>query len=400
MITAEELTEDAKQAEDHPATPELRHDTGKAGSRLWRLRLSSTQSLLTGSLLVLTTLLLPITVNSCGSAEGPGSDLILRDRGRLPTWTGFWLDDIPIPFGRAFYTLGVLLALATLPLAIPRVRMAVAQHPRLARGLLAVSGTLALYCVGDLFTILVPFGGNVDFGAFKFLEILAAGTQLPDVMEDCISLLLTPLALFLIAWAFRSPFFRKQRLIACIFAAGCVLALFVLSADNASLFDVTSRNPVLRLSGLLLAGLGVLACARSRAWRKPGLSGWVLTLSGLAALFFLMDWGANYFKVGDAGSRWEWALTLFPILLFVVPIFFWYQYRLSLHRRAQWPMVRRALCWFYVPASLLNVSWLAVLALLGGSIPWGIVPYFLGLLLLFHGYSLLESASETNEANV
>jgi hypothetical protein len=117
-------------------------------------RIRPRASLASGSVLVLLTLFLPITVDSCGKAAGPGYNLAL---GRPDTcWPGY-LGFIFESAGRAQYlgslTLAALTVLVVLGLLLS---IGLAGKRRLFAGLFVVAGTLSLFTLADYFILVLP----------------------------------------------------------------------------------------------------------------------------------------------------------------------------------------------------------------------------------------------------
>ena len=111
-------------------------------------------SLASGSVLVLLTLFLPITVDSCGKAAGPGYELALGHSNHY--WPGF-LGFIFESAGRVQYLASLALAAATILLAVVvSLRAGFARKQRLFAGFFAVSGTLSLFTLSDYFILVLP----------------------------------------------------------------------------------------------------------------------------------------------------------------------------------------------------------------------------------------------------
>ena len=115
--------------------------------------------LLSGSLLVLMTLYLGTSVGACGHAE-PGYNIV-KGRHEWPsadlTESG-WVHAVLPPLTRSLYTLSLALAALALVLFLwPRFRSALSRERRWTTLLLAVSGGLSLFVLGDFtFLALLP----------------------------------------------------------------------------------------------------------------------------------------------------------------------------------------------------------------------------------------------------
>lgn len=166
-------------------------------------------SLASGSVLVLLTLFLPITVDSCGQAAGPGYDLALGHPNTC--WPGF--------LGFIFEGVGRFQYLASLALAALSILLVLglllwrghASRGRLFAGFFAASGTLSLFTLSDYFILVLPpwdiFEGvlagirpllSVIIYLLLFVAILAPGLFWPGRIF-AIWLIAFPLAL-LVMW--------------------------------------------------------------------------------------------------------------------------------------------------------------------------------------------------------
>jgi len=153
------------------------------------LRENPKWSLLSGSLLVLMTLYLGTSVGGCGDAM-PGYHIV-KGRYKWPSadlTEDSWLHALLPPLTRSLYTLSLALAALALVLFLwPRLRSALSRERRWTTLLLAVSGGLSLFVLGD-FTF--------------FPLLLLAPSALPWIL-----FWLAPLGLWL--WFGLSP--RKER---------------------------------------------------------------------------------------------------------------------------------------------------------------------------------------------
>lgn len=84
-------------------------------------------------------------------------------------------------------------------------------------------------------------------------------------------------------------------------------------------------------------------------------------------------------------------MTFSPsFLYFVVPLGLWYQFGLSPHGdlQRQWRAIRRRIALLYLPAVIFDLIVLGLETRRGEL--WGLLPYFVGLGLIFWGYAALE----------
>jgi hypothetical protein len=117
-------------------------------------RIRPRASIASGSVLVLLTLFLPITVDSCGQAAGPGYHLAL---GRPDTcWPGF-LGFIFQGAGRVQYLLSLGLAALSVLLVLGLfLWCGLASKRRLFAAFFVISGTLSLFTLLDYFVLVLP----------------------------------------------------------------------------------------------------------------------------------------------------------------------------------------------------------------------------------------------------
>ena len=132
-------------------------------------RIRPRASLASGSVLVLLTLFLPITVDSCGKAAGPGYNLAL---GRPDTcWPGY-LGFIFESAGRVQYLISLLLAAVVILLVLAiSLRAGFARKRRLYTALFAVAGTLSLFTLSDYFILQVAVLDDWVEGPFGALRL-------------------------------------------------------------------------------------------------------------------------------------------------------------------------------------------------------------------------------------
>ena len=124
-----------------------------------RLRVKPKVSLATGSVLVLLTLYLPTTVNSCGNPER-GYQLLLGQDDIF--WPGLWTLNFQAP-SRIFYALNLALAGLTLCLLLSAVyRGGILRKPHAIRCLFPIAGTISLLVLSDFSTLGFIFLGPID----------------------------------------------------------------------------------------------------------------------------------------------------------------------------------------------------------------------------------------------
>ncbi len=126
-------------------------------------------SLASGSVLVLVTLFLPLTVNSCGEAAGPGYNLALgRPNHFLPGYLGFLLESM----GRVQYLTSLALAAVSLLLALGlSLWTSLASKRRLCTVLFAITGTLSLFTLSDYFLLQVVVMDDWPEGPFCAIRL-------------------------------------------------------------------------------------------------------------------------------------------------------------------------------------------------------------------------------------
>ncbi len=121
------------------------HGASRAASVVTRIR--PRVSLASGSVLVLLTLFLPITVDSCGNLHGAGYDLALgRPDNYLPGFLGFVFQS----FGRAQYVISLALAAVSMLLLLGTSLWSGLGRKRwVCATLFAVAGTVSLFTLSD-----------------------------------------------------------------------------------------------------------------------------------------------------------------------------------------------------------------------------------------------------------
>lgn len=284
--------------------------------------------LLSGSVLVLLTLFLPVAYSQCGSVRWTGSDYLLG----FGTWPGS-LGALSYAAGRVPYFITLLLATLTLLLV-----SAATVHPSLLRKsditarLFFASGTLSLFMIGDFFWFQLGsrIGGLFDNG-------------LTQPGQNLFMMMLADFTLVVLATCLSSRFLRSQRWIA-----------------------------------------------------------WLLGITGGISLFMMV----NYFLVlcGASpliSSGWALFLTISPsVLYFVVPLGLWYQFGLAWQRslQEQWLGIRRRIALLYLPAAAFDLFTLG-LEMRPGRL-WGLLPFFIGVALIFWGYAGIERRASLKSEEV
>lgn len=170
-------------------------------------------SLLTGSVLVLLTLFLPIAYEACGPnrtgyefARGEGKGI----------WPGLFLGLIFEDSGRAFYLLSLALAVLTLALVLLPGRADLMRRPRLITWVYALAGTLSLLAIVDFFWVFV----GLTLGGF--LEELLGGARITTTVTAGVAFLVLVSCL-------RSEFLRRQRWITGLFGIASVSSLCLMA---------------------------------------------------------------------------------------------------------------------------------------------------------------------------
>jgi hypothetical protein len=117
-------------------------------------RIRPRASLASGSVLILVTLFLPITVDSCGNATGPGYNLALgRPNNYWPGFLGFIFESA----GRVQYLGSLALAALTVLVVLGLfLSIGLAGKRRIFAGFFAVAGTLSLFTLADYFILVLP----------------------------------------------------------------------------------------------------------------------------------------------------------------------------------------------------------------------------------------------------
>jgi hypothetical protein len=126
-------------------------------------------SLASGSVLVLLTLFLPITVDSCGNAAGPGYNLALGRPNHY--WPGFLRFSFE-SFGRGQYIISLILAGVSLLLVLGLFLWSdLARKRRLYAALFAVVGSLSLYTISDYFFLHLMVLDDWTAGPFGVIRL-------------------------------------------------------------------------------------------------------------------------------------------------------------------------------------------------------------------------------------
>lgn len=152
--------------------------------------------LLSGSVLVLLTLFLPIAYSQCGSVRWTGGDYLLG----FGTWPGSLgaLSNAP---GRVPYFLTLVLAAVTLLFVLAaQVRPSLVHQPNLTPKLFVASGTLALFAMGDFF--------GFELGS-RIRDLLKPGPT--PFRQNVLLLTLAVTAIVVTTICLRSSFLRTLR---------------------------------------------------------------------------------------------------------------------------------------------------------------------------------------------
>lgn len=170
-------------------------------------------SLLTGSLLVLLTLFLPIAYSQCGAVRTSGLDYLLG----FDTWPGS-LGAISYAGGRVPYFLTLVLATMTLLLLLAaEVRPSVLHTASLNHWLFAAAGTLLLFTIGDFFGF--QLASRID-------DVLKP--RLSDSGLNSAMIVLAALAVAVAVVCLRSSFLSTQRWIVWLFRVAIGISLIVI----------------------------------------------------------------------------------------------------------------------------------------------------------------------------
>ncbi len=124
------------------------------------MRIRPRVSLVSGALFVLSTLFLPLAMDSCGHcATGPGLDIVTG--GSESLWPGFILGFSLRQLGRGFYVMLLVCAICTLALAVLSLRFPkVLTSFGSQKALLAVTGAASLLLLTDYCSFLVVAAGD------------------------------------------------------------------------------------------------------------------------------------------------------------------------------------------------------------------------------------------------
>lgn len=157
-------------------------------------------SLLTGSVLVLLTLWLPVAYEACGPNR-TGYEVV-RGKG---IWPGLFTALLVASSGRVLYVLCLALAVLTLILVLFSVgRANLLRVQRWVRGLQALSAGLSLFVIVDLFWVFL----GLQVG--EYLEKL--------LNDDEVVALTAGITIVALAYCFRSRFLRGQRWVVWLFS--------------------------------------------------------------------------------------------------------------------------------------------------------------------------------------
>lgn len=169
--------------------------------------------LLSGSVLVLLTLFLPVAYSQCGSIRWTGGDYLLG----FGTWPGS-LGALSYAPGRVPYFLTLVLAVMTLLLVlVAQVRPSLLHRSKLTAQLFVASGTLSLFMIGDFFGF--QFGSRI--GDFLKPGLTPSG-------QNLFMILLAASTIAVIVVCLRSRLLRSQRWIVWLFAIAGGTSVFML----------------------------------------------------------------------------------------------------------------------------------------------------------------------------
>jgi len=185
-------------------------------------------SLLTGSVLVLLTLFLPVGYSQCSNVRFTGRDYLLG----LGAWPGS-LDAVSYAGGRVPYFLTVVLAALTVFLVIAaQIRPASLQKTNRTHHLFVLAGTLFLFTIGDFFW----FQLASRIGDFFEARLTQSSLNVLMVMIAASTIAVSAVCL-------RSRLLRGQRWIVRLFAIAVGISLFGMIHYLLVLFGVSPIIP-------------------------------------------------------------------------------------------------------------------------------------------------------------
>ncbi len=169
--------------------------------------------LLSGSVLVLLTLFLPVAYSQCGSVRWTGSNYLLG----FGTWPGS-LGALSYAAGRVPYFITLLLAALTLLLVLAAmIRPSFLRKSDITARLFIASGTLSLFMIGDFFWFRLGsrIGSLFDSG-------------LTQSGQNLFMMMLADFMLVGLATCLSSRFLRRQRWIAWLLGIAGGISLFMM----------------------------------------------------------------------------------------------------------------------------------------------------------------------------
>jgi hypothetical protein len=213
--------------------------------------------LLTGSLLVLLTLFLPIAYSQCGAVRSSGLDCLLG----FDTWPGS-LGAISYAGGRVPYFLTLVLATMTLLLLLAAVvRRSVLHTASLNHWLFATAGTLFLFTIGDFFWF------QLASGIGDFLKAWLSESDLNFVM-----IVLAALVVAVAVVCLRSSFLCTQRWIVWLFRVAIGVSLIAIGDYVLLLSGVSFAIPADWVDVLTISPSILYLVVPLGLWYRFGLS--------------------------------------------------------------------------------------------------------------------------------
>lgn len=177
--------------------------------------------LLSGSVLVLLTLFLPVAYSQCGSVRWTGVDYLLG----FGTWPGS-LGALSYAPGRVPYFLSLVLAAVTLLLVlVVQVRPSILHQSNLTAQLFGVSGALALFMIGDFF--------GFELGS-RIRDFLKPGSTL--FRQNFLILTLAVATIVVTMICLRSRLFRSLHWMVLLFAIASGISIFAIVDSSLALF--------------------------------------------------------------------------------------------------------------------------------------------------------------------
>jgi hypothetical protein len=250
-------------------------------------------SLLTGSILVLLTLFLPVAYSQCGAIRWTGSEYLLG----VGTWPGC-LAGLSYSAGRIPFLLSLLLASLTLVAVLAAVlRRSPLETWETARWLFIAAGTLSLFTIGDFFWF------QLGYRAGDLLNV-----ALTQHSIDVLFLILSAITIAVAIALLFSRLLRSQKWVLWLLAIAAGISVFTLINYAVAL---SGSSPAISLDSALL-----------------------LTASP-SILYFVVPLGLWYqFGLSRRKEFWtRWPAIRRSLILLYLPAFLFDLFALSLEMR-------------------------------------------------------------------